>query len=246
MEVLSAALAGEASDIRLAHTVESIDLDARTVLARGPSGTTEFRYRRGCLSTLPLPALVSMCRQSDETDRHLASGLLRNRVITAAFSIEGPRPQGRGNWRYYADESLVFTRLIYLHEFDPGIAPPEGWVLMAEVTERAEDPMQGEVDVMERIRRDVLAAGAIPADCRIVDEHMLVVDPAYVVFTPGNAASMEHLRAKFVAGGVTPLGRYGRWEYSSMAQVMRDGFAWAEAALGSTGPELREETGTDA
>jgi hypothetical protein len=24
---------------------------------------------------------------------------------------------------------------------------------------------------------------------------------------------------------VEPLGRYGRWEYSSMAQVMRDGFA---------------------
>jgi protoporphyrinogen oxidase len=246
MEVLSAALAGEASDIRLAHTVESIDLDARTVVARGPSGTAEFHYRRGCLSTLPLPALVSMCRQSNAADRRRASGLLRNRVITAAFSIEGPRPQGRGNWRYYADESLVFTRLIYLHEFDPGIAPPEGWVLMAEVTERAEDPMQDEAQTMKRIRRDVFAAGAIPSDCRIIDEHMLVVDPAYVVFTPDNAASMESLRAKFAAGDVTPMGRYGRWEYSSMAQVMRDGFAWAEAALGAAGTQLPEETGTDA
>ena len=28
---------------------------------------------------------------------------------------------------------------------------------------------------------------------------------------------------------IIPLGRFGRWEYSSMAQHLREGFAWADA-----------------
>jgi hypothetical protein len=181
-----------------------------------------------------------MCRQTNDELRDAARSLTRNRVITVAFSIEGPRPQGRGNWRYYSDESLIFTRLIYLHEFDPGIAPPEGWVLMAEITQRAEDPHSERAELLAQVRRDVGAAGALPDDCRIVDEHMLVIDPAYVVFTPENFKVMDELRSFLTGYGVTPLGRYGRWEYSSMAQVMRDGFTWAEEVLARSGSSSGE------
>jgi hypothetical protein len=38
---------------------------------------------------------------------------------------------------------------------------------------------------------------------------------------------VEHAIAHLHSRGVLPLGRYGRWEYSSMAQVMSDGFALA-------------------
>jgi protoporphyrinogen oxidase len=240
MEVLSSALASQARDLRLAHTVESIDLEKRTVAARGPDGVTEFTWRRECLSTLPLPVLIDMSAQATGELRDAARSLTRNRVITAAFSVEGPRPQGRGNWRYYADEGLIFTRLIYLHEFDPGIAPEQGWVLMTEITQRAEDPLDDEADLLATIRRDIRAAGALPDDCKIVDEHLLVIDPAYVVFTPENFEVMDELRSFLTGYGVTPLGRYGRWEYSSMAQVMRDGFTWAEEAIARSGPSSGE------
>lgn len=231
MAVLSAALAGEAHDLRLNHTVESIDLARRTVVAHGPQGLAEFGWKQGCLSTLPLPVAIGMCPQAPEELQAAAHSLTRNRVITVAFSVEGPRPEGRGFWRYYGDESLLFTRLIYLHEFDPDIAPPEGWVLMVEVTQRAEDPLETRDELLDRIRRDVQTAGALPADCSIVDAHVLVIDPAYVVFTPENAKIVHALRNFLARGGVTPLGRYGQWEYSSMAQVMRDGYAWAEAVM---------------
>ena len=232
MEVLSAALAAQAPDLRLEHTVESIDLAARTVTARGPDGRTDFLWRKGCLCTLPLPTTIAMCKQAPARLVSAARTLQRNRVITVAFSVEGPRPEGRGNWRYYADESLIFTRLIHLHEFDPGIAPPQGWVLMAEITQRAEAPLDDHAELLARIRRDLHAAKAVPADCKIVDAHLRVIDPAYVVFTPENFAVMDELRAFLTDHGLTPLGRYGRWEYSSMAQVMRDGYAWAEETAG--------------
>lgn len=35
----------------------------------------------------------------------------------------------------------------------------------------------------------------------------------------------------FKSYNVEPLGRYGKWEYSSMSQVLQDGFTWAEGML---------------
>jgi hypothetical protein len=56
----------------------------------------------------------------------------------------------------------------------------------------------------------------------------MIVDPAYVVFTVDNQPIIEQARDFLKNSGVTSLGRYGRWEYSSMAQVMRDGFCCGE------------------
>jgi hypothetical protein len=122
----------------------------------------------------------------------------------AYFAIEGPRPSGTGHWRYYSDEAIAFGRLVFMHEFDPAMAPARGWGLMAEMTAPSEDPAA----------------------------HPLALASRCELFTPANASVMERARGFLAANDVTPLGRYGRWEYSSMAQVMRDGFRfgreWAD------------------
>jgi protoporphyrinogen oxidase len=231
MEVLARALAGRVPRLQLQSAVEAIDLETRTVTARQHGATESYRYRQACLSTLPLPFTVSCCRQAPEDLRAACRRLVRNRVLSAAFSVRGPRPEERGHWRYYADESLVFTRLVYPHVFDPGCVPEDGWAILAEITERAEEPAGEPGAILERARDDMRRAGALPPACEIVDAHLLVVDPAYVVFSVENEAVIRAARDFLVRHGVTPLGRYGRWEYSSMAQVMRDGFVWAEGVV---------------
>jgi len=150
-------------------------------------------------------------------------------VINAMIRVRGPRPQGRGFWRYYADESLCFTRLIHLHEFDPDTAPRGGWALMAEMVEPAEWPAPDLKAVETVIRRDLARAGAIPDGCEILGIDFKIVDTAYVVFTLECQSVVERAVAHLRSRGVHPLGRYGRWEYSSMAQAIRDGFALASA-----------------
>ncbi len=228
MEVLSYVLARQAADVRLQHSVEAIDLETRTVTVRHGEKVEQFRFREACCASLPLPQVVAMCRQAPEELRLACGTLTCNRVLSAAFSIRGPRPSSRGHWRYYTDESLIFTRLIYLHEFDPDCAPEDGWALLAEITEPAEGPLPDPRVVLEHARADILRAGALPEDCRIIDQHLMIADPAYVVFTTENQAVIERARQFLEDHGIMPLGRYGRWEYSSMAQVMRDGFGWGE------------------
>jgi protoporphyrinogen oxidase len=228
MEVLSRALARQVPRLLLGHTVESIDLKGQVVTARHEGRPVSFRFRHACLSTLPLPQVVGMCRPAPADLLEACRCLVHNRVLSAAFSIRGPRPVGRGHWRYYTDESLVFTRLVHLHEFDPDSAPAEGWPLLAEIPEPGEGPAGDPAQTLARARADVLRAGALPAGCTVADQHLLVVEPAYVVFTPQNQAVMQWARRLLADHGIDTLGRYGRWEYSSMGQVMCDGFRWGE------------------
>lgn len=227
MEVMSRALAARVGHLKLRHRVEEIDPDGRSVVVRTDAGTTRWRWDERCMSTLPLPATIRMCVNAPEDLRAACARLPYNRVRSVALSIEGPRPDDRPHWEYYPDETLCFTRLVYMCEFEPGMAPPTGWGLLVEMTERAEDPPEATDTMIQRIRSDLARIGAIPAGCRIIDVHVMDADPAYVVFTPESRDVVAAAKSFLTDGGVDPVGRYARWEYSSMAQAMGDGIQWA-------------------
>jgi len=232
MEVVSQALAAVTPGLRLRHSVTSVDLEKRLVDYVDPDGAPgRLRYDHLC-STLPLPAFVKMCTAVPDWLSTASSGLMRNRVLSVAISLKGPRPEGTGHWRYHADRDIAFTRLIYMHEFDPEMAPSDGWNILAEIIEPAEWPLQSEASIVDRVVTDAYKVGAIRPEHEVVGRHLMVIDPAYVVFNRHSQDAVPRAREFFAGQGVEMLGRYGRWEYSSMAQVMRDGFAWAESVSG--------------
>jgi hypothetical protein len=53
-------------------------------------------------------------------------------------------------------------------------------------------------------------------------------DPAYAAQTPGLADIIGEAMHFFSRHDMFPVGRYARWEYSSMSQVLHDGFAIGE------------------
>ncbi|PZR66710.1 MAG: hypothetical protein DLM63_08275 [Solirubrobacterales bacterium] len=57
--------------------------------------------------------------------------------------------------------------------------------------------------------------------------NVMAIEPAYVVFSLGTQPMIAEAQRFLREWGVEPLGRYGRWEYSSMGQVMRDALNWA-------------------
>lgn len=225
MEVLSRALARYVEDLRLGHHVEAIVPERRQVRVRHGDVVEHLSWSEACLSTVPLPMILGMCEGVPETLRDAARTLQANRVVMVYVAIEGARP-ALGHWRYYADETLSFNRLVFMHEFDPGTAPDGGWGLMCELTERSEEPLGCLGTRVTRALEDAIRVGVLGPEHRVLETAVRVFSPAYVAFTPESqkvrADATNYLRTH----GITPLGRYGRWEYSSMAQVMRDGFSW--------------------
>jgi protoporphyrinogen oxidase len=229
MEVLTRALAERVPHLHLETRVEGIDPARRTVTARRGGELVTYRYGEACLCTLPLPHAIRMCEGAPAALRATAAALLHNGVLSVAFCVRGPRPASPGQWRYYADESLCFTRLVFMTEFDALMAPEEGWGVLAEIPFRSEAPPPADDEVVRLARRDLARSGVLPPDSVIVDARVMRASPAYVVFTRGAEAAAGRCREHLAAGGIAALGRYGRWEYSSMAQGMAQGFRWADA-----------------
>ncbi|MBI1189860.1 MAG: NAD(P)-binding protein [Tepidisphaera sp.] len=242
MELMPIALAEKAADLRLQHTVTSVDLDDQSVTVRcggGPEAPTiQVGYNEAMLSSLPLPTLVRICEQAPPELKERCERLTWNRVVSVALAIRGPRPEAPGHWRYYSDESMVFTRLIFMHEFDPMCAPPEGWSLLVEITQPAEEPMPDADTLIARVLADVARVGFLPPGSEVVASKMWEVNPAYVVFSLQNQQIIEDAINFLEAYRVTSLGRYGSWEYSGMSSCLYDGFQWAAEFLRFNPPAL--------
>ncbi|MEV0232232.1 FAD-dependent oxidoreductase [Nonomuraea sp. NPDC050786] len=232
MQVLVDAWASRVKDLRLRHTVRHIDTGRRIVVCEHDGRAVSFRFRRACLSTAPLPATAALTGGIPAALREACGRLPQNRVRSVALRILGPHGAGQPLWRYYTDESLPFTRLIFQTSFDSLMAPPSGWGLMAEVTERSEDPPVPPAELASEVIRSVRRVGVIPTGSVVAGTHVMDADPAYVVFTRESAPVVAAAARALRELGVVPLGRYGRWEYSSMEQVMRDGLAEARLLEG--------------
>jgi protoporphyrinogen oxidase len=236
MEVLSRALAARVPRLHVRHAVETIDSAMQMVTVRVGEEWRRFHWRRACVSTLPLPVTVRACRGAPEALRHACDNLPRNRVLSAALCVRGPRPANSGHWRYYPDQDLVFTRLVFLHQFDPSCAPENGWPLLAEIPLPAEEPTPDPAALLARVESDVRRVGLLPSGSSIVEARVIANDPAYVVFRASDQGIGAEACAFLRSQGIEPLGRYGRWEYSSMAQVLQDGFRWAAQHGRNPGP----------
>jgi len=234
MGVLSAALAAKCGDLRLNHRVESIDPEARRITVRHDNTVSDVEYTGRVLSTLPLNKLLQICVNAPHALRIACARLKFNRVRSVALCIEGPRPIDPGLWRYYTDERFLFTRLVFMNEFDPLMAPDNGWALLVETTERGEEAGISDSALIERIWADVGTCGILPTGCSLKAAEVLTAEPGYVVFEPGVDKIVAAAHAFLRAQGIDSLGRYGNWEYSSMAKVMEDGIDWALQQLSTS------------
>ena len=66
-----------------------------------------------------------------------------------------------------------------------------------------------------RVLDDLRALGVI-TDHKLVAEHSVVMDPAYVHITTRSNAELARLRRVMQASGVYAIGRYGGWTYCSI------------------------------
>jgi protoporphyrinogen oxidase len=240
MEVLSAAMASRLSRLETRCVVRQIDPDAKLVTAATPDGFVHCTWEQSALSTLPLPLLAEMTLGLPDSLRQAARQLRHMRVIYLAFCIRGPRPHDRDHWHYYPDPQVSFSRLVYMHRFDPLSSPPDGWGLMAEITERADEPSGDRQALLNRVAAEFETAGVLPGDCRIVGSHVIESEYGYVVFDDAREEAVSRLQTYYLDKGISLLGRFGRWDYNSMSQVLNQGLDWARATLGREGNVLVE------
>ena len=179
--------------------VTGIDLDAR--LATTSKRT--IKYKR-VVSSAPLPALAYMCKLDHDPAVFTSNQVL---VFNLGFDKKGMEAI---HWMYFPDPALVFYRVGWYDNILGG----DRMSLYVEIG--APDGATFEVDAMrERVLADLRREGIV-TDHRLVAEHHVALDPAYVHITRASLAETKRLRDALAAHRVYSVGRYGAWTYCSI------------------------------
>lgn len=178
-----------------------VSIDLRNRVAR--TTKREVRFDR-LVSSAPFPKLASMCGLA-----HDASAFTWNKVLVfnLGFDRKGERDV---HWMYFPDRATSFYRIGYYDNiFDTdrlSLYVEIGFPRGAEVNVEA---MRG------RVLDDLRHLGVI-TDHKLVAEHSVVMDPAYVHITTRSNAELARLGRALRANGVYSIGRYGGWTYCSI------------------------------
>jgi len=224
---------------RLARPVETgVELvevapeNKRAVLSTGE----EVTYS-ALVSTVPLDHLLAMMRGGPEEIAGAAENLRVLSVLCVNLGIAGP-PVSDRHWIYVPGPEYSFHRIgVYSNMAGPEpLESPENpgktrSTLYLEIT------LPGPVEDPEGL---AAAAEKALAEFRNTpfwkqgDHEIEVVKPAlikhgYVVYDLFRKKALPRIFQYLKSHGIEPLGRYGRWEYSTMEDAIRQGREAAEA-----------------
>jgi protoporphyrinogen oxidase len=177
----------------------AVDLRARV------AHTTKraVRFER-MVSSVPFPKLVAMCGVAHDRTVFTWNKVL---VFNLGFDRKGPRGV---HWVYFPDRATSFYRIgFYDNIFDTDRLSL--YVELGYPRDAAVDVPAARARVLDDLRR----VGVV-TDHRLVAEHSVVMDPAYVHITTRSIAEVARLQRVLRANGVYSIGRYGGWTYCSI------------------------------
>ena len=194
-----------------------IDLRRRTVaFADG----REVAFDR-LLSSIPLPELGRLLTPVPEDIQAAFARLRYTSVYVLNLGVARERVCDR-HWIYFPEPELCFFRVGFPMNFSPAVAPPGHSSLYVEVSHSPHRPLEI-ATIRERMRRDVVTAGILRADDRIVVEDAVNIKYGYVLFDRDHAAATAAIDRFLEPHGIHGIGRYGRWRYMSMEDSILDG-----------------------
>lgn len=222
--LLAEIMALNVRNLKLQSTVVSINPERHSMLIKTNSSYDEYRYNEGCLSTIPIPTLIKLCVNAPKSLVRDVEQLEWVKMMSVALSIKGERPKNTGHYRYFADPEISFNKLVYTTMFDEHSAPEDGYGLLLEI----KDVCDCEHELYVKVIRLLHKLGILKEKDKVIAEHMWEIDPAYVIFTKDTQRILDNCKEFLNLYGITSLGRYGSWEYSSMAENLRDGFEYGK------------------
>jgi protoporphyrinogen oxidase len=185
--------------IGLEEPLLEIDLAQRVAITPKRS----IRFER-LVSSAPFPRLLAHARVP-----HDASDFSWNKVLV--FNLGFDRKGKKGvHWAYFPDREVVFYRV----GFYDNIFDADRLSLYVEIG-FGKDAVIDVAATRARVLADLKKTGIID-EHRLVAEHSITMDPAYVHITRRSMGEHARIKAELAAQGVHPVGRYGGWTYCSI------------------------------
>ena len=166
------------------------------------------------ISSVPLTELVPMIVGAPPDVVEAAKKLASTSCVIVNLGINRP-DLSEGQWTYFYDRDICFTRLSFPHMFSPHTAPPGCGSIQAEIYfSQKYRPMKGSPeDYVAPVIADLKRCGVLREDDQILHSNVHVSRYAQVIFDLERADALATVHGYLDDVGIAYCGRYGEWLY---------------------------------
>lgn len=166
------------------------------------------------ISSVPLTELVPMIVGAPPAVVEAAKKLAYTSCVMVNLGINRPE-LSQGQWTYFYDRDMCFTRLSFPHMFSPHTVPPGCGSIQAEVYfSQKYKPMEGSPeDYVAPVITDLKRCGVLRESDKILHTNVHVSHYAQIIFDLERADALATVHAYLDDIGVAYCGRYGDWLY---------------------------------
>ncbi|MBU4477884.1 MAG: hypothetical protein KKH34_02170, partial [Candidatus Omnitrophica bacterium] len=132
------------------------------------------------------------------------------------------------HWIYFPEEKFCFFRVGFPTNFSADVAPKSNSSLYVELSYSEYRPLRDKQNVEKRIHADLLKAGILRKTDKIVARHINDIKYAYVIYDRNYRVSIKIISDFLFENNIIAAGRFGRWNYMSMEDVILEGKAVSE------------------
>ena len=180
------------------------------------------------LSSLPLPEVVKMIDDAPEEVHRAAERLVHNSLVCVMVGVKRPHITDK-HWLYFPEEDLAFNRISFPMNFSPQTTPEGRSSILVEVTYRDHADVE---ETKIRVLMDLVKAGLIDADDEVETSTAADFKYAYVIYDQDHRKNVNIIHRYLESNRITPIGRFGEWEYHNMDKAIQSGKRAAEALSG--------------
>ncbi len=169
--------------------------------------------------SIPLPELLKLIKWLPPDVKEAFKNLRWISIYNLNLGVEGRIKPG-WHWIYFPEKDYIFFRVGFFHNFSSYAAPKDKSSIYVEVSYSEERPLNKR-DINEKIIKDLDRVELISFS----DVKTMVVNDikyAYPLYDHNWQTSRRKIFNFLNKFGIFPIGRFGRWEYMSMEDVIKN------------------------
>ena len=214
---------------RITHGAELMEVDTKRhraiFLNHTQGGTREERYE-SLVSTIPIPELVRRCLDFPAPLKEAADALRWVSVYNINMGIGRERVSDK-HWIYFPEVEYPFYRAGFPMNFSPSLGRSGCSSMYVEMSHKPTEHQSAE-QLIGLVRAGMEQARILRPDDELVVSDVKDLHYAYVYFDHHRAKAIPAILAELERRGIYSVGRYGRWEHTSMEDAIGQGKQLAE------------------
>lgn len=211
-------LAKRINNIKTSHKTKTIDLKKKKVYFENKK-SADFTHLVCTLPMAELPNLIvnkipAKVKQAFNSLKYIS-------IFNLNLGIDRENIRDK-HWIYFPEDKFCFFRVGFPMNFSKDVVPPGKSSLYAELSYSEFRPLN-EKEAEARICKDLIAAGILRQDDRILTRHVNNIKYAYILYDHNYWQNIKLINEFLLSNNIYPAGRFGRWKYMSMEDAILDG-----------------------